>query len=100
MASRLELHETLCEILGSRNVYFQPPASVKMQYEAIRYALKSIDNVHADNVVYKQDDSYELTVISKNADSETPKKISRLPKCRFDRFYVADNLNHWVFTIY
>ena len=31
MKTRYELHEFLCEILGSRNVYFQPPESVKMK---------------------------------------------------------------------
>jgi hypothetical protein len=39
MASRLELHEELCAVLGSRNVYFMTPESVKMNYDAIRYAL-------------------------------------------------------------
>ena len=37
MKTRYELHEFLCEILGSRNVYFQPPESVKMKYPAIVY---------------------------------------------------------------
>ena len=32
MDRRLKLHEELCDILGSRNVYFQPPETVKMKY--------------------------------------------------------------------
>lgn len=100
MASRLELHEVLCEILGSRNVYFQPPASVKMQYPAIVYSRSNIENTHADNTVYLQGWCYEIVVIDPNPDSEYVEKISKLPFCSFDRHYPSDNLNHDVFTLY
>ena len=63
MNRRLELHELLCETLGSRQVYFQPPVNVSMRYPAIVYSRDDIRNNFADN-------------------------------------YVADNLNHYVFTIY
>jgi len=100
MASRLSLQTMLEDLLGSRNVYFQPPASVQMEYDAIVYSRKKIDNTFANNSVYKQDNAYELIVIYEDPDSELPKKISRLPKCRFDRHFEADNLNHDVYTLY
>ena len=100
MASRLELHEKLCELLGSRNVYFQPPASVRMNYPAIVYSRNRIANVHADNEVYNQTYSYSLVVIDEDPDSEIVMKVSKLPRCSFDRHYVADNLNHDSFTLY
>ena len=100
MASRLDLQTKLEEILGSRNVYFQPPASVSMKYPAIVYSLKSIDNEFSNNAVYMQSNSYDLIVIDPNPDSEIAKAISKLPMCRFDRPYKADNLNHYVFTLY
>ena len=100
MASRLELHEKFCEILGSRNVYFQPPASVRLNYPAIIYSRKDIDNKYADDLVYKQAVAYTVTVIDPNPDSEIVVEVSRLPTCRFDRNYKADNLNHDVFTLY
>lgn len=100
MNKRLELQSILEEILGSRNVYFQPPSTVRMQYPAIVYSRKSIDNLHANNSVYKQDHSYELTVIDKDPDSEIVSKVSELLLCRFDRHYKSDNLNHDVFTLY
>lgn len=100
MGSRLELHELLCGILGSRNVYYQPPATTKMQYPAIVYSRSDIVNEHANNNPYIQSLEYELTVIDRNPDSEYVKKISRLPLCAFDRHYTADNLNHDVFRIY
>lgn len=100
MESRLKLHEMFCNILGSRNVYFQPPASVLMKYDAIRYSRKNIENVYADNSVYSQYDCYEVIAIYKDPDSDLPKKLSTLPLCSFDRHYTADGMNHDVFTIY
>lgn len=100
MNNRIKLHELLCEALGSRQVYFQPPESVKMKYPAIVYSRNRIDNEHADDGVYIQSPSYSVTVIDKNPDSEIVENISLLPRCRFDRHYISDNLNHDVFTVY
>ena len=100
MLKRVDLQARLEEILGTPNVYFQPPESMKIQYDAIVYFRKDIQNVHANDSVYKQDDAYEIVVIYKNPDSDLPRKISRLPMCSFDRHYVSDNLNHDVFTLY
>lgn len=100
MANRLDLQKVLEELLGSKNVYFQPPESVKMKYPAIVYARKDIENTFADDSVYKQDYAYEIIVIDKDPDSEIPIKVSQLPRCRFDRHYKANNLNHYVLTLY
>jgi hypothetical protein len=100
MASRLNLQTLLETLLGSRNVYYQPPESVKMSYPAIVYSRNSIDNTHANNAVYGQSLSYEITVIDKNPDSEIVTRVSRLPRCRFDRHFTSGNLNHDVFTLY
>lgn len=100
MATRVDLQNALEELLGSRNVYYQPPESLKMNYPAIVYARKTIDNSYANNSVYKQNYAYEITVIDKNPDSEIVNKISKLPTCRFDRHFKSDNLNHDVFTLY
>lgn len=100
MKTRLELHETLCEILGTRNAYYQPPESVKMKYPAIVYSRQDIDNQHADNTPYIQSPVYQLIVIDKDPDSKIVDKVALLPMCSYDRHYTADNLNHDVFTIY
>lgn len=100
MASRLQLQTELEELLGSRNVYYQPPASVRMEYPAIVYSRDNIENVHADNDVYMQKHFYKVTVIDEDPDSEIVEKASKLPACCFDRHYTADNLNHDVFTLY
>ena len=75
MESRLDLHMKLCELLGSNNVYFQPPESVKMTYPAIVYKRSDIQNIHADNNPYLQFHGYEITVIDRNPYSDIPKKI-------------------------
>lgn len=100
MASRLQLQTLLEEILGSDEVYFQPPASVFMTYPAIVYSLSDIANRHADNKVYTQRNEYQVTVIDEDPDSEIVKKIAMLPMCTFDRPYKSNNLNHSVFTLY
>lgn len=100
MEKRLELHEKLCELLGSRNVYYQPPASVKLKYPAIVYSRNRIENRFADNAVYKQEISYQITAIFYDPDDDLPIKLSKFPKCRHDRQFVNDNLYHDVFTIY
>lgn len=100
MHNRINLQKHLEAILGSRNVYFQPPESVHMQYPAIVYSRNRIENEHADNLVYKNDTSYTVIVIDKNPDSEIVAHVSNLPLCRHERHYTSDNLNHDVFTLY
>lgn len=100
MSTRLELHELLCDCLGSRNVYFQPPESIKIQYPAIVYSRDDIENDHANNGTYMQSTVYNIIVIDPDPDSEVVQKVSKLPMCTFDRHYAADNLNHDSFTIY
>lgn len=100
MANRLELQSLLEELLGSKNVYYQPPESIKMQYPAIRYSKKTISSIYANNAKYSMQDCYELIVISRLPDNPVIKKLLELPYCSYDRPYVADNLNHDVLTIY
>lgn len=99
MNKRLEFHNILCETLGSKNVYFQPPDNIKMQYPAIVYFRNDIPVQHADNRPYVLSVEYQVIVIDKNPDSDIVDKVAALPKCRYDRHYVADNLNHDSFTI-
>lgn len=101
MASRLKLHEELCEILGTRNVYFQPPSSVMMKYDAIRYSLADPNLKRANNEVYLKTNKYDGVVITYDPDSTIPDVILyHFPMCSFGKPYVADNLNHFPFTIY
>ena len=98
--SRLELHEVLCDILGSRNVYFQPPESFKLKYPCIVYERSYIRQDKANNETYLKHKRYTVTVIDEDPDSETPEKVLALHYCSFDRHYTSENLNHDVFTLY
>lgn len=100
MASRLDLHNLLVDILGSSSVYFQPPETIKMSYPAIVYSLDDINTRHANDEPYLLPRAYAITLIHKNPDNEIVEKIAELPLCRFGRFYVVDNLNHYTFTLY
>lgn len=100
MGTRLELHEVLCNIIGSRNVYYQPPESIKMNYPAIVYSRNDISNKHGDDIPYMQSVSYQVTVIDKDPDSTIVGDIAKLPYCRFNRHFTSNNLNHDVFTLY
>lgn len=100
MDRRLLFHEVLCEVLGSRNVYFQPPESVKMCYPAIVYSRNGIKPTYANNGVYLSQMEYSVTVIDKDPDSPIVGKVALLPTSKFNRHYEKDNLNHDVYTIF
>lgn len=98
--SRLDLHRLLQSLLGSENVYFQSPGNIYMSYPAILYSLSDIFTEFANNLPYVQKKAYSVILIDKNPDNEIVDRIAQLPLCSFDRFYVADNLNHYVFTLF
>lgn len=101
MARRLQLHEELCAILGSRNVYFQPPESMKIQYPAIVYRVVDRDDLRADDRRYRGFDKYELLHITRDPDSDTPYKIlERIQYSSSGRPYTKDNLHHNPIEIY
>ena len=101
MNSRLELQSLLENILGSRNVYFQPPENIKLKYPCIIYKRGFIEKTtYANNKPYYQRIRYEVIVIDKDPDSEIPKSIAQLPMCVFERHYTSDNLKHDLYNLY
>lgn len=97
---RLEFHEILVEILGSRHVYFQPPETIKMEYPAIVYSRSKMRTKRANGNMYNARARYSVQLIDPDPDSPYIQKLLELPLCSYDRHYVADNLNHDVFDIY
>lgn len=100
MDKRLELHEILCNILDSRNVYFQPPESVRMKYPAIVYSLNTIEGLYANNVLYNYERQYLVTLMTSDPDNSLVEKILKLQKCKIMRVFTSNNLNHYVFQIF
>lgn len=97
---RLNLQSKLEELLGSRNVYYQPPETVKMQYDAIRYSLGIPESRFANDKRYAYLKRYELIVISRKPDPEVVEKILELPYSSPGKSYTADGLNHYPITLY
>lgn len=101
MASREKFHEILTGILGSRNVYFQPPEGFRMNYPCIKYNMDNKWTLHADDLKYAGKTRYTVTLIDYDPESEAfNNALEALPYSSFDRPYAAENLNHFVYTIY
>lgn len=97
---RSELQEILEDLLGSQNVYFQPPNGITMRYPAITYEWDDEDVQYADNERHRVHRRYTVTVYDRDPDSLLPEKVAKLPYCSFDRFFPANNLNHFVYNLY
>lgn len=98
--SRLNLQIKLTEILGSQQVYYQPPENVRMRYPAIVYNRDRSWDIWGDNRKYLKYKGYMITLIGHDPDSPIIDAIEELPMCTYNRHYVADGLNHDVFIIY
>ena len=99
MANRLTLHDTMTKLLGSQNVYYQPPASTKMKYPAIVYSRSNINEKYANNAIYSRYNSYDIIVIDNLPDNPVIEKLLDLPYCSHSRHYVSDNLHHDVLKL-
>lgn len=81
-------------------VYFQPPETVKMVYPCIVYEFDRGETKFAGNKPYNYEQLYEVKLISRSPEPALFEKLVALPKSIHARFFVADNLNHNVFSIY
>lgn len=100
VVNRLLLQARLEAVLGSPNVYFQPPADRKMEYPCIVYKRDNADTSFANNNPYRYEQRYQVTFIAKDPSESTRLKIAALPTCVNVRHYTVKNLNHDVFTLY
>lgn len=100
MGNREDLHKLLKELSDSNNVYYDPPASINMEYDAIKYSLNNNNTKYANDDKYLTMKRYELIVITRLPDRPIVDKVSKLQYCSFDRHYISDNLHHYVFTLY
>lgn len=100
MSRRLELQALLNDILGSSNVYFQPPSTLKMSYPCIVYELMGYEIDHANNKKFIVRQHWKITCISKNPEDPVPNEIMKLPFSSFDRSYTMDNLNHSILLLH
>lgn len=98
MDNRLKLHEhlkTLC-----RNVYYQTPGNLGMNYPCIVYTRTNYNVDHADNIKYKSKTRYDITIIDRKPDSDIIDKILLMDYSSFDRQFITQGLNHFVLKLY
>lgn len=101
MRTRLELHAALVNFLGSENVYYRPPSSKKLKYPCIVYNLRPGESRYADNNTYVYHRSYDIQIIHKDVDNDFVEEfVYAFPKCRADRSFKENNLNHENFVLY
>lgn len=124
MATRLELHEKLCDLFvnvgkwlwdpfnfetddivsairkeAGRHVYYQPPETIKMVYPCIIYDLDRDDLIHADDLAYVRHKRYSVLIVDRNPDSLLPDAFSDAFNAGMERHYTKDNLHHFAYTI-
>ena len=97
---RLALSEFLCRLSGDACCYYSPPAGLSMTYPCIKYDLADEWALHADNIPYLRQLQWTVTIIDEDPDSKLASIFFNLSKCGFDRKFMADDLNHFVFTLY
>lgn len=99
--NRLALHEKLCTLLGSRNVYFDPPSNIHMNYPCIVYHRDPVSNRRADNIRYINWYPYSVQIISKDPDFPLfDTFLSNFEYGSEGQPFVKDNLHHSNFTIF
>lgn len=101
MASRVELQYKLEALLGSENVYFQPPETMKFNYPCVVYELAAKNVPRANDDVYQIHNRYTVTFIGLSADSDLlDRTLHEFQHCTFDKRFISANMYHDVFTIY
>lgn len=100
MHKQQEVQSILESILGSRNVYFQPPASVQIKFPAFIYFTGRVNDRFADDSRYLKRRPYEVQYVSKTFDEKFVNDMLELPYCELNTTFKKDNVYHYNFTIY
>jgi hypothetical protein len=100
VGTRMDLQVLLETLLGSTNVYYQPPETLKINYPAIIYSKSRIDTKKADDSTYLKNTRYNIIVVDKKPDNPVIDKLLGLQYCSYDCHYTSDKLNHDSLTLY
>lgn len=85
---------------GVLRAYFQKPGKLGLEYPCVLYNRDRSKVEHADNLKFFLKKRWTVTVMDRNPDSDIPDLIEALPWSELDRTFVADTVNHWVFTLF
>lgn len=98
-SSREKLQIKLLDIV--ENVYFQPPANIRLTYPCIIYRRANTDITYAGDSVYQAIPEYQVTVVEKDADTPLSDEVLHSFRMIAQRAsYVTDGLYHSQFTLY
>ena len=89
----------MIDILGSDNVYYNPPESLKMNFPCIVYNNSYIESIHADNIKYLDYTTYKITVISKKPDHPAIRAILDVPMTKFSANYTKNGFYYTVIIL-
>lgn len=95
-----ELQTLLKELDGVEDAYIQPPTE-GMKYPCIMIERGLPSSVNrADNRIHILKKAYTITVMDRAPDSPIPDLVEGLQYVRYDRFFRANGLNHFVFQMF
>lgn len=97
---RLELHQKLAALLGSANVYHQPPENLALRFPAIIYERVDYDVEYADNIPYHATRKWQISVVSQEPSNPVVDSLMEWPTADFKTSYVVDRMRHDVVNIY
>lgn len=98
--TRIDLHHMLVDMLGSDNVFFDPPEKFKLQYPCIVYSLEGFSDISADNIAYRRMRRYNLTYITPIPEDPFADELADLRYCTLNRPFISSDLYHWSYTLF
>lgn len=98
--NRVKLHHMLEDILGSKNVYYDPPESFKLKYPCIVYYLEGFYDLPADNLTYRRMRRYNMTYITTDSEDPVAEKLADIRYCTLSRPFAVSDLFHFAYVLY
>lgn len=101
MLKRVDIQEKFKFLLGSNNVYYQPPANLKMKYPAIVYSLDGLDVKRFDNTRLINKNCFSVTHIYRNeSENLVEAMLKNFEYVSFDNRSIVDGIYNDHYTIY
>ena len=101
MLKRVDIQEKFKFLLGSNNVYYQPPANLKMKYPAIVYSLDGLDVKRFDNTRLINKKCFSVTHIYRNeSENLVETMLKNFEYISFDNRSIVDGIYNDHYTIY
>lgn len=101
-ANRLELREKLISIMEDcgeePKLYFQPDASMTLEYPCMIYHLRTMTTRKANDMPYFKTIGFDITYVTRSPASLVPGRMLGEQFMSFDRYYTAENLHHYAYT--